>query len=57
MASKSIERRLLVRGLDDRIKVLEAKLVEFTATLSKLDSRIQKIADLIAQQVSRSPLV
>ena len=53
MASKTAERRVLVRDLGERMKALEQRMDEFTQALSRLDERIQKIADSLAVQTSR----
>jgi chaperonin cofactor prefoldin len=49
----SPRRRVLTKDLDARINELEKKTLEITEQLLKLDERIQKIANTIAEQVSR----
>jgi len=53
MATKSTERRVLVKDLGQRVSELEQKIQELTEQINKLDQRIQKIADLVAVQASR----
>ena len=53
MATKSTERRVLVKDLEQRVSELEQKIQQLTEQINKLDQRIQKIADLVAVQASR----
>ena len=53
MASKTTERRVLVRDLEERMNAFERRIEEITQELARLDERIQKIADSIAIQTSR----
>ncbi|HTW88635.1 MAG TPA: hypothetical protein VMD75_11565 [Candidatus Binataceae bacterium] len=48
--SKSRRKRVLVKDVTSRVEALENRLSEISEELLKLDQRIQKMADSIAQE-------
>ncbi|HUY18724.1 MAG TPA: hypothetical protein VMV15_05815 [Candidatus Binataceae bacterium] len=48
-AGRARRKRVLVKDVTSRVEALENRLAEIADELSKLDQRIQKMADSIAQ--------
>jgi len=48
--SKPRRKRVLIKDVTSRVAALESRLAEISDELLKLDQRIQKIADSIAQE-------
>jgi len=50
VSSRPRRKRVLVKDVTSRVEALENRLAEISDELLKLDRRIQKIADSIAQE-------